>query len=793
MIHSVECEVAGKTLKIETGLLAKQAQGSCMVSYGDTRVLVTVCAKSEQDDNKDFFPLTVEFVERYYASGKMPGGFFKREAKPSTDAVLSARLIDRPIRPLFPEGFYVDTQIVATVMSLDHEADVDVCAAIGASAALHMSDLPFKGPTAACRVGLKNGNVIINPTWKQIEAGETDMEVFVAGTERAIMMVEGGAREVPEEKILEGIMMAHAEIKKMCKIVDELRAKVGQPKREFKPATIPAEIVSQVEKLAKDGLNKALRTKEKAARYDMVDETKELTMTKMVTEDEKKADPSAAAKKAKYVKLAFETLQYNTMREMILSDKIRIDGRDMKTIRKIDCMTSLLPRAHGSSLFTRGETQVMAVVTLGTKDDEQIVDTMYQNSMKKFMLHYNFPPYSVGETGRMGMQSRREVGHGALAERSVKAMMPKYEDFGYTVRVVCETLESNGSSSMGSVCSASMALMDAGVPYLKPVGGIAMGLIKEDSRVAILSDILGDEDHLGDMDFKVAGTADGVTGIQMDIKIEGVNEEILKTALKQAREGRLHILGEMAKAITTHRTKMSEYAPRITTIKVPTSKIKDIIGSGGKNIKEIVATSGCKIDIQDDGTVNIASSDKESTQKALDMIAALTQEVEVGKTYKGTVKKIVEFGAFIEVIPGTEGLLHVSEIAHERVNLVTDFLTEGDKIEVKVIEVDPRSGKMRLSRKVLIENPNAGEEGSDRGGERPRQDRGDRGPRGPRDDRGPRESRSDQGERQPRPDVSNRRPAPPQQTSAASVKPRPVIAPKDPGATDTSGTNQFSA
>jgi len=699
--------MGGKTLSIETGKMAKQADGSVLVSYGDTRVLVTAVSAREPKPGLDFFPLTVEFAEKFYASGKIPGSFHKREGAPTQEATLSARLIDRPIRPLFPEGYRNETQVVATILSVDLEADVDVAACIGTSAALHISDIPFNGPTAGCRMGRIDGKLVVNPTWTQIDTGVTDMEIMIAGTKNAIMMVEGGAREIPEADVLAAIVHGHNEIKKVITIIEELRKLCGVPKREFVTATIEASITSKVEAHAKATLQKALRTKDKHERYSMVNDAKKAVVASMVTDAAKKADSDGAKKMEAEVKTAFELLQYNLMREMILTDKMRIDGRDMKTVRPIAVEAGLLPRVHGSSLFTRGETQVLAAVTLGTTDDEQIVDTMFQNTMRKFMLHYNFPPYSVGETGRLGGRSRREIGHGALAERSIKAMMPSYDAFPYTVRIVCETLESNGSSSMGSVCSTSMALMDAGVPYPKPVAGIAMGLIKEGDRTAVLTDILGDEDHLGDMDFKVAGTKDGITGIQMDIKIEGIDEAIMRTALTQAREGRLHILGEMAKAIEAPRAEMSVHAPRIITIHVPTDKIREVIGSGGKVIKDIVAQTGCKIDINDDGRINIASSDGAAAQKAIDIIRGITASVEVGTTYKGIVKKIVEFGAFVGVLPSQDGLLHISEIAHERVNNVTDYLKEGDEVEVKVIEVD-RSGKIRLSRKALLPPPAGG-------------------------------------------------------------------------------------
>lgn len=704
-IQRVSCEFGGKTLFIETGKMAKQADGSVMVGYGDSRVLVTAVSAHEPRPGADFFPLTVEFSERFYAAGRIPGSFFKREGRPTMEATLAARMIDRPIRPLFPEGYFYDTQIVAMVMSYDNQADVEVAASIGASAALHISDIPFNGPTAAVRMGRVDGKVVVNPAHEHILNRTTDLEVLIAGSAKAITMIEGGAREVSEEDMLQAIMEGHRQIQKICGLIDELRVKTGsKPKREFKAAVTPADITKEVEKHAKSTLEKSLRTKVKAERYDMVGEAKKTTLAAMVPASLKEKDPTAAKTREDDVKRAFELLQYNLMREMIL-DGSRIDGRDMKTIRPITVETGILPRSHGSALFTRGETQVLAAVTLGTSDDEQIVDTIWQNSMRKFMLHYNFPPFSVGETGRMGGQSRREIGHGALAERSVREILPEHEKFPYTLRIVCETLESNGSSSMGSVCSASMALMDGGIPTSAAVAGIAMGLIKEGSRVAVLSDILGDEDHLGDMDFKVAGTSKGITGIQMDIKIEGVDEQIMRTALSQAREGRLHILKEMTKGIETPRNDLAIHAPRITTISVPLDKIREVIGSGGKVIRDIVARTGCKIDINDDGKIHIASSDGAAALKAIDIIQGIVAVPELGKTYKGVVKKVVDFGAFVAVMPSTEGLLHVSEIAHERVNFVGDYLKEGDEVDVKVIDIDVTSGKIRLSRKVLLPLP----------------------------------------------------------------------------------------
>lgn len=722
---SVSAEIGGKTMTIETGKMAKQADGSVLVSYGDTRILVTACSSKNPKEGLDFFPLTVEFSEKYYAAGKIPGSFHRREAKPTSESTLSARLIDRPIRPLFPEGYRNDTQVIATILSVDTEADLDSAAAFGVSAALSISNIPFSGPTGGVRVGRLNGQYVINPTWTQVENGETDLEIFVAATKNAIMMVEGGAREASEDDVLGAILVGHKEIQKGIKMIEDLKSKVGKAKRAWTAPVADTSLATKIEGLAKAGLEKALRTKDKHARYDLVDETKKATLASLISEDMKKTNSDGAKKLEKDAKTAFELLQYNLMREMILQDKSRIDGRNLTTVRPIEVEAGILPRTHGSALFTRGETQVLSTITLGTSEDEGIVDTMFQKSYRKFALHYNFPPFSVGEAGRTGFTSRREIGHGALAERSIKAMFPKHEAFPYTVRIVCETLESNGSSSMGSVCASSMAIMDAGIPYPKPVAGIAMGLIKEGDRTAILTDILGDEDHLGDMDFKVAGTKEGITGIQMDIKIEGVNEQIMRTALAQAREGRLHILGEMAKAITESRVEMSKFAPRITTLKIPVDKIREVIGSGGKVIKDLVAKSGAKIDINDDGVIQIATSDMAARDRALQMINDIIATPEVGKIYKGKVKKIVEFGAFIGIMPSQDGLLHVSEIAHERVNRVEDFLKEGDEIEVKVLEVD-KMGKVRLSRKVLLPPP--------AGGAAPSSGGGDRGPR--RDDRG---------------------------------------------------------
>ncbi|MCO5142084.1 MAG: polyribonucleotide nucleotidyltransferase [Oligoflexia bacterium] len=695
----VSCEFGGRTITLETGRMAKQASGSVLVTYGETMVLVTAVSSKEPKPGQSFFPLTVDYVEKYYAAGKFPGGYFKREARPSTDATLIARLIDRPIRPLFPEGYLCDTHVVATVLSVDEENDPEIAASLGASAALTLSDIPFNGPTAGVRVGRVDGKIVINPTLEQQKV--SDMEIFVAGTENAIMMVEGGAQEVPEDEILNAILEGHRSMKPVIEMQRKFREMVGIAKRDFVAAKLDETLVSGVNSMAGAKVKAAFAIKEKLQRYDALKtaltETKESLLADVTDKDELK-------EKTKTVETIFENLKYSVMREQVLSGA-RLDGRKLTDIRNIVCEAGVLPRTHGSALFTRGETQVLGVVTLGTKDDEQMIDPLRApQTTKKFMLHYNFPPFSVGEAGFLRGPGRREIGHGALAERAIEAMIPKDGKFPYTIRIVCETLESNGSSSMGSVCSASMGLMDAGVPFPKPVAGIAMGLVKEGERVAVLSDILGDEDHLGDMDFKVAGTKEGVTAIQMDIKIEGVNESIMRTALKQAHEGRQHILGEMAKAITTPRSDLSKNAPRILSMQIKQDKIRDVIGTGGKVIRGIIESTGAKIDIDDNGNINIASVNLAAAEKAMSIIESIVEEVEVGKTYTGKVKKIMDFGAFVEVTPGNDGLLHISEIAHERVKSVTDFLKEGDIIDVKVLDID-RQGKMKLSRKVLLDNP----------------------------------------------------------------------------------------
>jgi len=692
----LETEVGGKKITLETGRLAKQADGSVLVTCNETVVLVAVVSAPEAKPGQSFFPLTVEYQEKYYAAGKIPGGFFKREARPTSEAILTMRLIDRPLRPLFPEGYLNETQVIATVLSLDKSIEPGILASIGASAALTISNIPFSGPTAAVQVARVNGELVANPTALQLETA--DLEMIVAGSEKAILMVEGGAHFISEDDLLKALEFGHKSIQGLIKIQKELREKVGVAKREFVPALGDADFKAKAEAFLAPKIRAALNIREKAARYDAYSAAKDEAKAQLVETITDKDQKDVAAKELGGI---VEMVKYTEARRQILKDKVRIDGRNSVQIRPIACEVGVLPRVHGSALFTRGETQVLGTVTLGTSDDEQMIDGISGNYYRKFMLHYNFPNYSVGEVGRMGSTSRREIGHGALAERSLKESLPPAEKFPYTIRIVNEVFESNGSSSMGSVCSGSMAMMQAGVPITEPIAGIAMGLIKEGEDIAILSDILGDEDHLGDMDFKVAGSHRGVTGFQMDIKIEGVTFDIMKKALYQAKEGRLHILGEMAKAITIPVTEVSIYAPRIVTVQVKPEKVRELIGPGGKMIKSIIEATGVKIDISDDGKVNVASSDSEAIKKALAMINAVTAEAEVGKVYSGIVKRIVDFGAFVEIMPGTDGLLHISEIAHERIRQVTDVLKEGDTIDVKVMDVD-RAGKIKLSRKAVL-------------------------------------------------------------------------------------------
>jgi len=691
MIKKVELNFHGRPLSIEVGRLAKQADGAALVRYGETVVLVTAVAAKELKLDTDFFPLTVDYQERTFAAGKIPGGFFKREGRPSEKEILTCRLIDRSIRPLFSEGLRCETQIIATVLSADRENDPDVVAMLGTSAALHVSDIPFNGPLAGVRIGRVNGEWIINPTQSQLP--ESDTDIFLSGSRDAIVMVEGGARMVPEDEILEALFSGHRAIQPLLDIQDEIRAEIGKAKRQVPLAELDASVARRVEELALAKLKEAIEVPEKLERYKRIAEIKS-----EVVDQALELFPG----RDKDIKSAFDELKKKCFRGLVVEHERRIDGRGLKDIRPITCEVEVLPRTHGSALFTRGETQALVVTTLGTASDEQKIDALIGEHYKKFMLHYNFPPFSVGEVKFLRGPSRREIGHGNLAERALLPVLPPEEAFPYTVRIVSEILESNGSTSMATVCGGSLSMMDAGVPVAAPVAGIAMGLIKEGEHVRILSDILGDEDHLGDMDFKVAGTPEGVTSLQMDIKISGVNRDVMRQALYQAREGRLHILGIMGQTLTSHRASVSGHAPRIITIKVKPDKIREIIGPGGKVIRGIIEATGVKMDVEDDGTVTIASSDEAASKKAVEMVQRIAAEAEVGKIYKGTVRKIVDFGAFVEILPGTDGLVHISQLAPERVRRVSDVLKEGDEVMVKVLEID-RQGKIRLSRKEALQ------------------------------------------------------------------------------------------
>jgi polyribonucleotide nucleotidyltransferase len=700
MKQIVTTKVGNNTVTLETGRLAKQADGSVLVTCGNNMVLVTAVS-SRKESTLDFFPLTVEFQEKFYATGKIPGGYFKREGRPTTVATLTSRLIDRPIRPCFPEGYRYETQVIATTLSYDGTFPVDVLASLGASAALHVSDIPFNGPTAAIQVGRIAGKLIANPSADELE--KSDMNILVAGTRNGLLMVEGATLFTTEADVLTALKFAHEAMLPLLQAQDELRAKAGnKAKRAFTPAKIDEAFDKSVREFLTPKITAALKTRDKMQRYETYDAAKKEAESKFVTTAEEKMIPQ----RKKELGVIVEDLKYNLSREMVLTEKVRIDGRSTTDIRQIDCEVALLPRVHGSGLFTRGETQVLGTVTLGTGDDEQMIDDLAGFTKKKFMLHYNFPPYSVGEVGRVGAQSRREVGHGFLAERAIKAVLPDFEKFPYTIRIVSEVLESNGSSSMGTVCSGILALLDAGVPIKGTVAGIAMGLIKEGDRTAVLSDILGDEDHLGDMDFKVAGTREGITSLQMDIKIDSISFAIMEQALKQAYDGRNHILNRMETVMSQPRGEISQFAPRIETIKIRPEKVREVIGAGGKVIKGIIEETGVKIDIEDDGTIHIAATDPKATKRAIEIINAICAEAEVGKTYDGKVVKITDFGAFVEVLPNCSGLLHISEIAHERIRNVTDVLNEGDTVQVKVLDID-RAGRIKLSRKALL-SPSAG-------------------------------------------------------------------------------------
>jgi polyribonucleotide nucleotidyltransferase len=690
MEHVVNVEFAGRTVSISTGKMAKQANGAVMVRSGDTMVLVTAVAQKEAKEGQDFFPLTVNYTEKAYAGGKIPGSFFKREARPSDPETLICRLIDRPIRPLFPETFLNDTQIMATVVSADKDNDPGILSMLGASAALMISDIPFQGPIAGVKVGRVEGKLICNPSAEELL--NSDLEIVVAASRDAIIMVEGEAKFVSEADLLDAVFFAKEAMLPLIEAQEELQKKAGVAKRAVAAVSVNEPLLARVRELAYDRVAEAVKIKSKQERHIQMDLVKTETIEALKEEFEGCA---------KQIKTFLGDFEYERVRADVLDTGIRIDGRDTVTIRPIATEAGLLPRTHGSALFTRGETQALVTATLGTSSDEQRMDSLFGEYRKRFLLHYNFPPFSVGETSfRLG-PGRREIGHGMLAERAISAVLPKHDDFPYTIRIVSETLESNGSSSMASVCGGSMSLMDAGVPIISPVAGIAMGLIKEGDKVAILSDILGDEDHLGDMDFKVAGTADGVTALQMDIKIGGVTREIMQKALSQARDGRLHILGKMAETLAAPRPEMSPFAPRITTIWVKTDKIRDVIGTGGKNIRNITETTGVTVDIDDTGRINIASTSKEACDLAIQMIRGLTEDAEEGRLYMGVVKKIMDFGAFVEIMPGTDGLVHISELDTARVKVVTDVLNEGDKVLVKCIGVD-KNGKIKLSRKEAL-------------------------------------------------------------------------------------------
>ena len=684
-------------VSLETGEIARQADGAVKVSMGDTVVLVTAVGKKEAAPNAAFFPLTVNYQERTYAGGKIPGGFFKREGRPGEKETLTCRLIDRPIRPLFPKGFYNEVQIVATVMSVDPEIDSDIPAMIGASAALAISGMPFDGPIGGARVGYANGEYILNPSASQLKDG--DLNLVVAGTSDAVLMVESEAKQLSEEIMLGAVLFGHEQLQAAIDAIGKLAAEAGKPAWDWQPAPTDETLAQAVERVAKDDVTAAYQIADKQDRGTRLGEIKEAVVAELAVEEGEEGWSRDD------VKGALGALEKKTVRSRILEGEPRIDGRDTRTVRQLDIKTGVLPRTHGSALFTRGETQALVVSTLGTGRDAQMIDAVEGKYEDPFMLHYNFPPYCVGETGFMGSPKRREIGHGKLAKRAIMGVLPDLEkEFPYVMRIVSEVTESNGSSSMASVCGTSLALMDAGVPIKAPVAGVAMGLIKEGDKFAVLTDILGDEDHLGDMDFKVAGSTDGVTALQMDIKIGGITREIMEVALEQAREGRLHILGVMSEAIDKPRQEVSEWAPRIFTIKIDSDKIRDVIGKGGATIRSITEETGASIDIEDDGTIHVAAVDKSAADMAIKRIEDITRDIEAGQVYEGKVVRIVDFGAFVNLVPGRDGLVHISQIADHRVEKVSDELSEGQVVKVKVLEVD-RQGRVRLSMKEL-----AGEE-----------------------------------------------------------------------------------
>jgi polyribonucleotide nucleotidyltransferase len=673
----------------ETGEIARQATAAVMASMGDTVVMVTAVGARETEEGRDFFPLTVNYQERTYAAGKIPGGFFKREGRPSEKETLTSRLIDRPLRPLFPKGFTNEVQIIATVMSLDPEIDPDIPAMLGASAALALSGLPFQGPIGAARVGYRDGKYLLNPTASELK--DSALDLVVAGTQNAVLMVESEAKELPEDAMLGAVMFGHEHMQRAIQVIRDLAREAGKPAWNWKPAAKDEELQQAVKSAGEAAITAAYQIKEKQARQNRLAEIRAEIAGKLAEQE---------AFSEEQIKHAIEYLESHVVRSRILQGEARIDGRDTRSIRPITVRAGVLPRTHGSALFTRGETQALVVTTLGTGRDAQLIDAIEGERKEPFMLHYNFPPSCVGETGMVGSPKRREIGHGNLAKRGVRAVVPTLEEFPYVIRVVSEITESNGSSSMASVCGASLSLMDAGAPLKAPVAGIAMGLIKEGDRFAVLSDILGDEDHLGDMDFKVAGSARGVTALQMDIKIDGITREIMHAALEQAREGRLHILGVMNQVIDAPRAQMSEYAPRIITFKIHPDKIRDVIGKGGTTIRAITEETGTTIDISDDGTVKIASVDNAAGQEARRRIEQITAEVEVGMIYEGRVAKLMDFGAFVTILPGRDGLVHISQISDERVENVSDKLKEGEIVKVKVLEVD-KQGRIRLSMKAV--------------------------------------------------------------------------------------------
>jgi polyribonucleotide nucleotidyltransferase len=683
-----------QTVTIETGEVARQAEGSVRVSMGDTVVLVTACARTSATAGRDFFPLTVNYVEKTYAAGRIPGGFFKREGRPTEKETLTSRLIDRPIRPLFPDGFFNEVQVVATVLSVDPEIDPDIASLLGASAALSLSGVPFNGPIGAARVGWKDGQYLLNPTAKQLT--ESQLHLVVAATEHGVLMVESEAKGLSEEVMLGAVVFGHQQMQTAIRAIRELVTEAGKPRWNWQPAAENAELESAVALHAQAALSQAYSITEKQQRHARISEVKAQTTTTLTGGESPKWKPEQ-------IDGALFKLESNIVRQRILNGEPRIDGRDCTTVRPITVKVGVLPRTHGSALFTRGETQALVVTTLGTTRDAQIIDGLEGERREPFMLHYNFPPFSVGETGMMGSPKRREIGHGNLARRGVNAVMPDMATFPYVIRIVSEILESNGSSSMASVCGSSLSLMDAGVPIKAPVAGVAMGLVLEGNRYKVLTDILGDEDHLGDMDFKVAGTKDGVTALQMDIKVEGVTPEIMKVALEQARAGRLHILGEMNKVIHEPRSRMSEWAPSIITLKIDPEKIRDVIGKGGAVIRQITEETGTTIDIESDGTVKIASVNGTAGREAQRRIELITADVEVGRIYEGKVARLMDFGAFVTILPGRDGLVHISQISNERVERVSDKLKEGDVIRVKVLEVD-RQGRIRLSMRDVEAN-----------------------------------------------------------------------------------------